>query len=59
MLVTGIAVTIVMGITAVMFSLPTGVVKRIGKTPIQFFSVIMGMITLAWGIRFIRDGLGL
>lgn len=59
MLVTGIAVTIVMGITAAMFALPTGVVKRIGKTPIQFMSVIMGMITLAWGIRFIRDGLGL
>jgi multiple antibiotic resistance protein len=58
MLVTGLAVTIVMGITAVMFSLPTSVVNRIGKTPIQFISVIMGMITLAWGIRFIKDGLG-
>jgi multiple antibiotic resistance protein len=58
MLVTGLAVTIVMGITAVMFSLPTSVVNRIGKTPIQFMSVIMGMITLAWGIRFIKDGLG-
>ena len=59
MLVTGIAVTVVMGITAAMFALPTNIVKRIGKTPIQFISVIMGMITLAWGIRFIRDGLGL
>jgi len=58
MLVTGIAVTIVMGITALMFSLPTRVINRIGKTPIQFASVIMGMITLAWGIRFIKDGLG-
>ncbi len=58
MLVTGIAITIVMGITAVMFSLPARIVNRIGKTPIQFMSVIMGMITLAWGIRFIKDGLG-
>jgi multiple antibiotic resistance protein len=58
MLVTGIAITIVLGITAVMFSLPTRMVNRIGKTPIQFVSVIMGMITLAWGIRFIKDGLG-
>jgi len=58
MLVTGIAITIVMAITAVMFSLPTKIVNKIGKTPIQFMSVIMGMITLAWGIRFIKDGLG-
>jgi len=58
MLVTAIAVTIVMAITAVMFSLPTRVINKIGKTPIQFASVIMGMITLAWGIRFIKDGLG-
>lgn len=58
MLVTGLAITVVMAITAVMFSLPTKVVNKIGKTPIQFMSVIMGMITLAWGIRFIKDGLG-
>ena len=58
MLVTGLAVTVVMAITAVMFALPTSVVNKIGKTPIQFMSVIMGMITLAWGIRFIKDGLG-
>jgi len=58
MLVTGLAITIVLGITAVMFSLPTKIVNKIGKTPIQFVSVIMGMITLAWGIRFIKDGLG-
>jgi multiple antibiotic resistance protein len=58
MLVTGLAITVVMAITAVMFALPTSVVNRIGKTPIQFMSVIMGMITLAWGIRFIKDGLG-
>ena len=58
MLVTGLAITVVMAITAVMFALPTSVVNKIGKTPIQFMSVIMGMITLAWGIRFIKDGLG-
>lgn len=58
MLVTGLAITVVMAITAVMFSLPTKIVNKIGKTPIQFISVIMGMITLAWGIRFIKDGLG-
>ena len=56
--VTGIAITIVLALTAVLFALPTRIVKRIGTTPIQFVSVIMGMITLAWGIRFIKDGLG-
>lgn len=56
--VTGVAITIVLLITAVMFALPTRVINRIGKTPIQFASVIMGMITLAWGVRFIKEGLG-
>jgi small neutral amino acid transporter SnatA (MarC family) len=56
--VTAAAITIVLLITAAMFSLPTKVINRIGKTPIQFASVIMGMITLAWGVRFIKDGLG-
>ena len=56
--VTGVAITIVLLITAAMFSLPTKVINKIGKTPIQFMSVIMGMITLAWGVRFIKEGLG-
>jgi multiple antibiotic resistance protein len=56
--VTGVAITIVLVITAAMFALPTKVINKIGKTPIQFASVIMGMITLAWGVRFIKDGLG-
>jgi len=56
--VTGVAITIVLLITAVMFALPTRVINKIGKTPIQFVSVIMGMITLAWGVRFIKEGLG-
>jgi multiple antibiotic resistance protein len=58
MAVTGVAITIVLVFTAVLFALPTKIVKRIGTTPIQFVSVIMGMITLAWGIRFIKEGLG-
>jgi len=56
--VTGAAITIVLLITAAMFSLPTRWINKIGKTPIQFTSVIMGMITLAWGVRFIKEGLG-
>jgi len=56
--VTGAAITVVLLITAVMFSLPTRIINKIGTTPIQFVSVIMGMITLAWGVRFIKDGLG-
>jgi multiple antibiotic resistance protein len=56
--VTGVAITIVLLITATMFSLPTKVINKIGKTPIQFTSVIMGMITLAWGVRFVKEGLG-
>ena len=56
--VTGVAITIVLLITAALFSMPAKVMDKIGKTPIQFASVIMGMITLAWGVRFVKEGLG-
>ncbi len=56
--VTGAAVTIVLLLTAGLFCLPSGFIKRVGKTPIQFLTVILGMITLAWGVRFVKEGLG-
>ncbi|MEM2870646.1 MAG: MarC family protein [Thermoplasmata archaeon] len=58
MVVTGTAVTIVLLLTAALFCLPGSLIERIGRTPIQFMTVILGMITLAWGVRFIKEGLG-
>ncbi|MGQ9583722.1 MAG: MarC family protein [Thermoplasmatota archaeon] len=55
---TGVAVTIVLLLTAALFCVPGGLIQRLGRTPIQFLTVILGMITLAWGVRFIKEGLG-
>jgi multiple antibiotic resistance protein len=56
---TGLAIAIVLGFSACLLLLTTKVSKRMGKMPIQVMSTIMGLITLAWGVMFIRGGLGL
>lgn len=58
MLVTGLAVAIVLFLTALMFYFSTKLNKFLGKTAIQVMSTILGLITLAWGVKFIRIGLG-
>ncbi len=59
MLLTGIAITIILAISAVMFFL-SGFLDRLpSKIPIQVMSTLMGIITLAWGIKFVREGLGI
>lgn len=55
---TGAAVTIVLLLTAALFCVPGGFIQRLGGTPVQFLTVILGMITLAWGVRFVKEGLG-
>jgi len=55
---TGLAIAIVLGLSAVLLFLSADISKKIGKIPIQVLSTIMGLITLAWGIMFIREGLG-
>jgi len=55
---TALAIAIVLAFSAGLLLLSTQISKRIGKTPIQVMSTIMGLITLAWGVMFIRDGLG-
>lgn len=54
---TGLAVTIVLVFSAVLFLLSTRINRVVGKAPIQVLSTILGLITLAWGVKFIVEGL--
>lgn len=54
---TGLAVTIVLLFSAILFLLSTRINRVAGKAPIQVLSTILGLITLAWGVKFIAEGL--
>lgn len=56
---TGIAVTAVLLLTAIAFMFGNYIEKKLGKTTIQVISTLMGMVTLTWGIMFIKSGLGM
>jgi multiple antibiotic resistance protein len=56
--VTAVAISIIMLFSLALLILAARIYKRIGNTPIQVMSTILGMITLAWGIKFILEGLG-
>jgi multiple antibiotic resistance protein len=53
-----IAISIVLGIALAMFFVSGYVMKYLGTTSLRVVSTIMGLITLAWGIAFIKGGLG-
>jgi len=56
---TAIAILIVMILTAIIFLQAPKITRITGETTMQVVSTIMGLITLTWGIMFIKDGLGL
>jgi multiple antibiotic resistance protein len=56
--VTGLAIVIVLALSAALLLAAGFLAKKIGHTPIQVMSTIMGLITLAWGVMFITEGLG-
>ena len=56
---TGAAVAVVLGITAIMFYQANAIQKALGNTTLQVISTILGLITVAWGVKFIRAGLGI
>ncbi|MDP2749895.1 MAG: MarC family protein [Nanoarchaeota archaeon] len=58
MLITGIAIFIVLAFTALLFYQSERVHKFFGRTAIQITSTILGLVTIAWGVKFIRAGLG-
>lgn len=55
---TGLAVTIVLILSLFILLAAARIRKSLGKIPIQVMSTVLGLITLAWGVKFILDGLG-
>ncbi len=54
---TAIAITIVLLLTGVLFYQASRIIKFLGNTTIQVISTMLGLITLSWGVMFIRNGL--
>lgn len=57
MVETGLAVTVVLAFTAVLFVLSARLNRFINRTVVQIMSTIMGMLTIAWGVMYIRTGI--
>ncbi|MFH1506753.1 MAG: MarC family protein [archaeon] len=57
MVLTGVAVAVVLIATALIFFTAEKINKLGGKTTIQMVSTILGLITLAWGVKFVMAGL--
>ena len=53
---TGLAIAIVLILTAIIFYL-SGFINKLGKTTIQVMSTVLGLITLAWGVKLITNGI--
>ncbi len=59
LLTTGIAVTVVLVLTGILLYSASKLLRFLGETTIQVSTTMMGLITLAWGVMFVRGGLGI
>jgi len=59
MILTAVAIVFVLSLTALLFYQSTIVNRFIGKTVIQVFSTVLGLITLSWGVMLIKQGFGI
>ncbi|MBS3128598.1 MarC family protein [Candidatus Woesearchaeota archaeon] len=57
-ILTGSAIIIVLLIAAIFLYKASTIRKYLGITAIQVVSTILGLIMLAWGVKFIRAGMG-
>jgi multiple antibiotic resistance protein len=58
-IITGIALSTVLIITALLLFISVHIKKKhLGDTAIKVFTTIMGLITLTFGVEFIRAGIG-
>ncbi len=57
-ILTAIAILIVMLIILILFLQAPRITRLAGETAMQVISTIMGLITLSWGVMFIKSGLG-
>jgi multiple antibiotic resistance protein len=55
--VTGLALVAVLLLTAFLFFEAEKVRKYFGDTSVRLLSTVMGLVTIAWGVRFIASGL--
>lgn len=56
-LITGAAVAFVLAASAIIFYQANRIYKAIGETNLQVLSTFLGLITISWGVKFIRMGL--
>ena len=59
LLTTGIAITLVLALTGILLYSAAKLLQFLGETTIQVSTTMMGLITLSWGVMFIRGGLGI
>jgi multiple antibiotic resistance protein len=59
MILTGLALLIVLAATAILFYQADRLGKKLSMTVVQVVSTILGLITLSWAVKFIREGLGI
>ncbi|MFC1786618.1 MarC family protein [Halobacteriota archaeon] len=59
LLTTGIAVTLVLALTGILLYSAAKLLRFLGETTIQVSTTMMGLITLSWGVMFVRGGLGI
>lgn len=57
MMMTSLAVGIVLLITAILFLLAKYIRRFISETAVHVVTTILGLITLAWAVKFITEGL--
>ncbi|MEO0020286.1 MAG: MarC family protein [candidate division WOR-3 bacterium] len=58
-LLTAIAVLLVLLSTLVLFLQAQRITRFTGETAMQVISTLMGLITLSWGVMFVKQGLGI
>src|SRR3989338_1926461 len=56
-IVTGLAISIVLLGTALLFYNTKRAYRLLGRTAIQVISTILGLITLAWGVKYVLQGI--
>lgn len=58
LILTGTAITIVLLVTAFIFIISSKMHRVINATLTKVLTTILGLITISWGVKFIRQGLG-
>ncbi len=57
--ITAIAVLTVLLVSFIMLLLSRRILSVVGKTALEMSSTMLGLVTVAWGVQFVRAGLGI